>query len=311
MSNKYSKRNLSTDRFMDNFPKKVEGLNNTSYFYYRNVLLTKLYSVIRPINFPIEWDLDYIYNAVFLNGYMCITDTTAGVLPLECGIGGVNFFNKPTTAFIANPILGTFDRTLDQDCVLLYFWNIYGQYMTVNDIVTRYATKLANVDGSIDISLVNSRVAHVFEADTEGQKRTLEKLYDDVSAGRPAIILKKGQQSMFDKEGNHRDFLNVKNTFIGNDLMLMKKSIMNEFLTEIGIKNANTDKRERLNGDEVNSNNQETRALVDIWVDTLNKCCDKVNAMFGLDIRFKLNPNLTEYHNKEDDEEEEGEEDGV
>ena len=286
---KYTERNLSSDRFLDNFPKKVEGLNNISYFYYREVLLTKFYSVIRPVNFPIYWDIDYVYDCLFNEGYLCITDTKADVLPLKCGIGGVNLFNKPTTCFIANPILGTFNRTIDDNCVLLYFWNLYGEYRNINNLITRYATKMANIDGSIDISLINSRVAHVFEADSEGMKRTIEKIYDDVSSGQPAIVMKKGQKSTFNEKTMQRDFLNVKNTFIGNDLMTMKRSIMNEFLTEIGIQNANTDKRERLNGDEVNSNNQETNALIDVWLETLNKCCDKVNDMFNLDIHFKLN----------------------
>lgn len=292
-----NKSNLTIDRFMDDFPKKVEGLNNLSYLYYRQVLLTKLYSVIRPINFPQEWDVDYFYNALFNQGYICVTDTKSGVLPLECGIGGINVFNKPTTCFIANPILGSFNRTINDDCVLVYFWNIFGQYSNVNSIITRYASILASIDGSINVTIMNSRVAHVFEVESEGQKRTLEKIYDDVSNGKPVIVTKKGQNNMFDKDGLRRDFLNVKNTFIGNELVDLKNSIMNEFLTEIGIKNANTDKRERLNGDEVNANNQETKALVTVWIDTLNKCCELVNEMFNLDIGFKLNKDLTTFKN--------------
>ena len=292
---KKNKTNFSIDRFMDDFPKNVEGLNNSSYFYYRNVLLTKLYSVIRPINFPASWDVDYFYNALFNQGYICVTDTKSGVLPLECGIGGINVFNKPTICFIANPILGSFNRTINDNCVLVYFWNIFGQYNTVNSIITRYASMLASIDGSINITIMNSRVAHVFEVETEGQKRTVEKIYDDVSNGKPVIVMKKGQNNTFDKDGLRRDFLNVKNTFIGNELVDLKNSIMNDFLTEIGIKNANTDKRERLNSDEVNANNQETKALVTVWIDTLNKCCKLVNEMFNLDIGFELNKELTSF----------------
>ena len=294
---KKNKTNFSIDRFMDDFPKNVEGLNNSSYFYYRNVLLTKLYSVIRPINFPHAWDVDYFYNALFNQGYICVTDTKSGVLPLECGIGGINVFNKPTTCFIANPILGSFNRTINDNCVLVYFWNIFGQYNTVNSIITRYASMLASIDGSINITIMNSRVAHVFEVESEGQKRTVEKIYDDVSNGKPVIVMKKGQNNMFDKDGLQRDFLNVKNTFIGNELVDLKNSIMNDFLTEIGIKNANTDKRERLNSDEVNANNQETKALVTVWIDTLNKCCELVNRMFDLNISFELNKDLTTFKN--------------
>ena len=73
--------------------------------------------------------------------------TKSGVLPLECGIGGINVFNKPTKCFIANPILGSFDRTINDDCVLVYFWNIFGQYSNVNSIITRYASILRVLTG--------------------------------------------------------------------------------------------------------------------------------------------------------------------
>lgn len=276
------------------YPKDVEGLNNTSFFYYRQVLLTKMFSVIRPVNIPENWDIDYIYDGIFTNGYICVCDTVYDVLPLKCGTHGINVFGKPTKCLIANPVIGSFEKTIDKDCVLIYFWNLNGQYLTINNIINRYASKLSNIDASINISLINSRVAHVFETNSEGEKRTIEKIYDDVSNGKPAIVVKKGQNSILN-ENTKNDFLNVKNTFIGNELMDMRASIMNEFLTEIGIKNANTTKRERLNGDEVNANNQETRALVDVWLETLNNCCKKVNKMFDLNIAFKLNENLTSF----------------
>ena len=68
---------------------------------------------------------------------------------------------------------------------------------------------------------------------------------------------------------------------------------MNEFLTEIGISNANRDKRERLTDDEVNSNNAETCANVVLWLDTMQRCCEKINALFGLNIGVKLKEHAT------------------
>ena len=70
--------------------------------------------------------------------------------------------------------------------------------------------------------------------------------------------------------------------------MDVKRSIMNEFLTEIGINNANTSKRERLISDEANANNEEIQTIVELWLDNLKKCCDKVNKMFNLNIGIEL-----------------------
>lgn len=95
------------------------------------------------------------------------------------------------------------------------------------------------------------------------------------------------------KDNDSGYFLNVKNTYIGNDLLLTKRSIMNEFLTEIGINNANTDKRERLNSDEVNANNSEVRCTIVRYIDSLNECAKRINENPNFDditnLHFSIN----------------------
>jgi hypothetical protein len=49
----------------------------------------------------------------------------------------------------------------------------------------------------------------------------------------------------------------------------------------VGIPNANTDKRERLITDEVNSNNVETEILAADWMDNIQRAITEVNDMFG------------------------------
>lgn len=62
------------------------------------------------------------------------------------------------------------------------------------------------------------------------------------------------------------------------------RKIVSMFDTEIGIPNANTDKRERLNLDEVNSNNVETSTLCELWLDKIREGLNVANAMFNLSI---------------------------
>ena len=65
-----------------------------------------------------------------------------------------------------------------------------------------------------------------------------------------------------------------------NDL----QTIEDQFNTEIGIPNANTQKKERLIVDEVNANNIDTNAKIALWLETMQRDIDKVNQMFGLDL---------------------------
>lgn len=292
------KRNYAVDRYLDNYPKNVEGYNNSSFFYYRNILINKFFSVIKIDGLVEWWDYEYFRDTLFLEGYIGITQSDIGIVPLRCGFYGENVFERPTSLNFANPVLGNFNKKLHEECELIYFWEINRNYLNINSIVNRYAEKLASIDASINVSLLNSRVAHVFEVSTESEKRTLEKMYDDVSNGKPVIVLKKGQNAILNEE-NKRDFLNVKNTFIGNDLLMTKRTIIEEFLTEIGIHNANTDKRERLNGDEVNSNNQEVKANINVFVDTINRQFEKANKLFNLNLKAIINEDMIKYHKKE------------
>lgn len=76
-------------------------------------------------------------------------------------------------------------------------------------LINRYAVLLANIDCSLNVSLYNSRLAHVFEAETDAQVKSLQKMYDDVSRGNPAVFLKKGMKNI-GKDNDSGYFLNVK-----------------------------------------------------------------------------------------------------
>lgn len=277
-------------RVLTPHPRDVEGLNNSSYIYYRNQLYLKLFSVFDFNNLPETWNIDYIKNVLFPMGFIGVVDTPAGVLPLQCGYAGYNVYNFPTQIIVGNPVLGNIERDIGKNGELLYYNYINDNFQSVEPLVKRYATLLSSCDGTLNTSLMNSRVAHVFMANTDAEMETYKKIYDDVSNGKPAVFLKKPTGAQLMETNN--EFLNVKNTYIGNDVLLTKRTLMNEFLTEIGIDNANTDKRERLIDAEVNANNAETRALINLWCDTMNGCFNRINKLFNLNINVSINKNI-------------------
>lgn len=278
--------------FFNHNPKSVNDMTNNSFFYYQFQLMTKLKSVLTVEGYPNNWNIDNMWDILLKNGYIPIVKTDIGTLALEGGFYGQNMYYMPTNVLVANPVLGNIDKKIGEDGELLYINYEYNTFQSVMSLINRYAVLLANIDCSLNVSLMNSRVAHVFEAETDAQVKSLQKMYDEVSKGNPAVFLKKGLKSLSaDKDGGY--FLNVKNTYIGNDLLLTKRSIMNEFLTEIGINNANTDKRERLNSDEVNANNSEVRCTIVRYVDSLNDCAKRINENPNFDdindLHFSIN----------------------
>lgn len=288
--------------FFHHNPKSVNDMTNNSFFYYQFQLMTKLKSVLTVDGYPKNWNIDNMWDVLLTNGYIPVVKTDIGTLALEGGFYGQNMYYMPTNVLVNNPVLLTIDEKIGEKGELLYINYEYNKFQGVMSLINRYAVLLANIDCSLNVSLYNSRLAHVFEAETDAQVKTLQKMYDDVTRGNPAVFLKKGMKSL-NKDNDSGYFLNVKNTYIGNDLLLTKRSIMNEFLTEIGINNANTDKRERLNSDEVNANNSEVRCTIVRFIDTLNECAKKINENPNFDditnLHFSINSRVIDTMKKE------------
>lgn len=259
-------------------PSEVDGVLNSSAMYYRYYLLKKLFGRFDFV-IPDSWDKDYMLDALFMEGYFIVTDTEAGIVPLRAGLTGINIYNHPTTAIVANPVLGNFERTIGVDCVLV---QLQANFTGVFPMINRYATMLAMCDSSITVNLMNTKAAFVFGASNKAQAETFKKMYDEITCGKPAVFMKDGlnDESLY--------VMPVKQNYIADDVQLLKRKIVNEFLTEIGINNTNLDKRERLTNEEVNANDQEVIANIQHWIDNITYGINEVNKMYGLDVRFTV-----------------------
>lgn len=268
-------------QFFARKPKDVDGVANTSNLYYRDYLLKKILSRFEFGGLPSYWDMDYFLEVLFLEGKICITDTAAGILPLRCGTTGIGIFEQPTECIIANPVLGSFRRTIDVDCALI---RLQYNYQGLGWMINRYSTLLAMCDSGIAVNLMNSKAAYVFKASSKAQAETIKKMYDEITCGNPAVFV--GENGALNSENVYN--LPVKENFVADDIQLLKRKILNEFLTEIGINNANLDKRERLTDDEVNANNDEVYANIQHWYDNLSDGIDKANKLFNLGLSVKV-----------------------
>lgn len=245
----------------------------------------KIFGAFKFSGIPESWDYDYFISILFRNGYIAITDTPLGVIPLRCSLTRYNVWEHPTTALFANPILQNFERDIAGDdprtsCAVI---KLQYNYAGVFPLVNRYAAMLALCDNSIAVNLRNSKVSFIGFVSNKQQAAIMQKMYDSIDEGKPAVYVKKDDLTSDDIYYNH-----VKETYIANDVQLLKQSIKNDFLTEVGLNNANTDKRERLIVDEVNANNDEVKANVQHWIDTMREGIRRANKLFGLNLGVEL-----------------------
>ena len=269
------------NNFFARKPKDVDGVANTSTIYYRDYLLKKVLSRFEFGGIPSFWDMDYFLEILFLEGHLAITDTAMGILPFKCGCTGIGVFEQPTEVIIANPVLGSFRRNIDVDCALV---KLQYNYQGIGWMINRYSALLAMCDSGIAVNLMNSKAAYVFKAGSKAQAATIQKMYDDITMGKPAVFV--GENGALNSENVFT--MPVKENFVADDIQLLKRKILNEFLTEIGINNTNLDKRERLTDDEVNANNDEVSANIQHWLDNITDGLNRANKLYNLGLSVKV-----------------------
>ena len=282
----YEDLNLYNSRFS---PSSVHCRDTRLQNYFRKYLLQKAFSVFKW-TVPETWDLDYFLYTLYSVGFIVVLDTeNFGVIPQFGTVGGYNVFYHPTYAIISNPLLPATKRTIDKDCTII---KLQPDYTSIMDIINYYADMLALCSQSVAINLINTHTATVFPAANKAMAESYKKMFDKVASGEPAVVIDK---NLFTDTGEvaWTPFTqNVKNTYISSDILADMRKIENQFDTEIGIPNANTDKRERLITDEVNSNNTETGLRAQMWLEELKKGVDKTNNMFNLNVSvdWRVNP---------------------
>lgn len=254
--------------------------------YFTKYLLQKAMSVFEW-DLPATWNKDYFLYVLYCWGYVAIVNTDKfGVIPQGCGLKGYDVFYAPTHAVIANPLLsGILEPRIGTQCELL---KLQPDFSGILDLVGHYAEQMALASQSVSVNLLNSKLSYVFTAKTKALAESLKKMYDQIASGEPAVVIDSRLKNAADGEETWKAFeQNVGGNYIVTNLLADLRKIEAMFDTEIGIPNANTDKRERLIQDEVNANNIETYSKCAMWLENLQDACKRVNDMFGLSIAVR------------------------
>lgn len=257
-------------------PKEVESMNNLAYMENRNYLYSLIYSIYNFKGIPATWDLDYLRDVLFQEGHGTIINTSVGIQFFRCGYSGINMHEKPTHVVVSNPVLGQINGTINDDCVLLYCLCVNNAYLNFEPVVQKYALMLAQIDASINVNLINTRIPFVFTGDKETLK-SMQAAYDKITEGSPALFMAMDNSEV---PVAQTWFNNTKNQFIAQDLYNFKRSIICEFLTRIGVANVNITKKERLITDEADGNNGETNCMISLTLNNINRCFDNARMVF-------------------------------
>lgn len=159
-----------------------------------------------------------------------------------------------------------------------------------------FAYRLFEVERTIDVNLLAQKTPVLIEGDTK-TILTLKNVYMQYSGNTPFIFGNK----QYDLS-NKLSVLKTDAPYLIDKLILYKHEIWDEALTFLGINNANTDKKERLITDEVNSNNELINYYLNCFYKTRKQACDEINKKYGLNIKIKLNKDVMNLLNIDENE---------
>ena len=290
-------------------PSTVHVKNTRLRRYFRKYLFQKAISVFKW-NLPDEWDKDYFLYTLYGLGYIAIVETDDyGVICQGGALGGYNLYYRPSYIIITNPLLRqtltcSIDRSTEsaadraftsvskKECVLI---KLQPDYSSIMDIVGYYADQMALASESMGINLLNIKSGTVFGAESKAKAESFKKMYDMLSDGDPAVVIDK---QLLDDQGKPVWFpftQNIKESYVVSDMLSDMRKIEAMFCTDIGIPNANIDKKERLITDEVNANNVETSSRCEMWMEEIQKGLTKANEKYNLKLAvdWRVNPDQT------------------
>ena len=270
-------------------PSTMHVRDTNLQWYFRRYLLQKAIAVFKW-KMPRQWAVNYFLYVLYCWGYIAIVNTDKfGVIPQGCSLKGYNVMYQPTHAVIANPLLsGILEPQIDTQCALIRLQPDYGGIM---DKVNFYADVMALSAETVGTNLFNSKLAYVFAASSKRDAESFKVLFDKIASGEPAAVIAK---DLFNEDGSPNWLMfnqDLKNSYIVSDIMDDMRKWELKFMTDLGIPNSNTEKKERLITAEVESNDIEVKLWADMALESLKESCQKASDMFGIELsvdwRFK------------------------
>ena len=265
-----------------------------NYDFYFKWLLNKTAACFYITGLPDTINETYLKTNLLLDGNIAITDFGGKLYACIGSQGGPpDEYYKGTVYTIANPVLGSKMVKIGTDGIVIYnneldqftgdCW-ISGLY----ELINQTATLLADNIVSISCCQINTRVQAMAVAESEGQALGAEIALKKLYAGQPYQVLR---SDLIDKLTVNP----INNTASGQniaELVDLHNYIIANYFQSIGVRSNNIRKKSHVLQDEIDVQNDYLQISIFEILVSWQAGFDKVNALYGTDIRVELNPAL-------------------
>ena len=278
-------------------PKKLQFTR--LYRFYFDLILRLLYRVIIIEGLPDNIEDTFLKLVLYTQGKIIFfnPEELGEVTALNgSGQNTPTLYYMPSKYLVVNPRLKkSYTLTPGKDCEPVYLsetdkYNSDGITGGLYELIRRTATMLADNDISINVAQKNTRLTNIISADTQNTKDSIEAVVGKMIEGDPNIIVK---SSLIDRLQSIPFIQNVNNQNL-IQLIEVQQYILAHFYELIGLQTHDQMKRERLITAEINDGTELSLFNIDDIINSLRDGFDRVNAMFGTEIKVKLNPLITQ-----------------
>lgn len=251
-----------------------------SYYYYKLMLIAR--SLFVWENLPNNMDERWIEKYLFTSG-KCIFYKDPIMGYMVAGLaqqGGINCYGDPTSvAPVAENYVYSGEQLINgENCYVIRNNDLM---LPTFPTIRFYSFKLSNLDRAIDTNVEAQKTPIIIRC-SDRQRLSLKNAINQRRDNEP-VIWTTDQANIADMVDTLQ--LNIPPVF--KDLQTQKHMVLNEVFTDLGINNANMDKRERMVANEVEANNEQVKAAEDVMLKVREEACKQINRIFGLNISVK------------------------
>lgn len=204
----------------------------------------------------------------------------------------LDWYYVPKNGRVVNPWLPighqNWEFEVDKECVI---WNstpdIYSfrQHSIVADLIYKTATQLSENDMSYYCIQRNHRLIAIITAQDDKQKAEADRILEHMYNADPDMVMK---EDLVNRIQVNPVALNGTRSPL-TELIEFHQFILANFYHAFGINSNYNLKREQLNSNEITVNEDVMRLNIEDMLQSRQKGIDKINEVYGLNIRVHLN----------------------
>lgn len=252
---------------------------------YVSYMLNRLQGLFSYENLPSTIPERALELMLQINGHATIADVNGNLYAFRAGLGGEpDVYYMPTVAVVSNPALKLSKTyTIDDDCIVIPNDAMYRGLMP---LLRRYCTALVENDVTMNLADINIRMVSLITADDDKTKYAAEKYLKDVLDGKLGVI--KSQKFIDEDSLQTQPYAGTGQGNQVTQLIEYEQYLKASMLNELGIEMNWNSKRETINGEEAGMNRQALLPLIYDMYQQRQLGVEKVNDMFGTDIRVRF-----------------------